>query len=85
MTELRYTTQKPTEPGWYWCRNQGDFQGQRWEAIVHVASYGMISHEGAKPDGLCACWMSAPGEVRILHEREWADDSEWAGPISPPE
>jgi hypothetical protein len=84
MAELRYTTKKPTEPGWYWCRNQGDRPGQVWEAIAWVDRYGTIDPEGAKSDGLVAVWMSAPGELGVLHEHGWSNDCEWAGPISPP-
>ena len=84
MSELRYTTTKPTEPGWYWCRNAVDWPGRLWEAIVYVARGGTIGFEGVAPDGLVASWISSPGHVGILHECEWADDCEWAGPICRP-
>jgi hypothetical protein len=84
VAELQYTTDKPTKPGWYWCRNQGDYPGQVWEAVVRVDCHGTIGPDGGAPDGLCLSWMSSTGNVGVLHEREWSDEAEWAGPISPP-
>ncbi len=75
MLELRYATQKPTEPGWYWCRNKGDYPGQIWEAVAHVVRH---------LDGFHLSWMTSAGNVGILHERDWSDDTEWAGPICRP-
>ena len=84
MANLHYTTKKPTEPGWYWCRNEGDLPGQLWEAIVRVDYHGTISSDRVLPNGLCVSWMTAPGEIGLMHERDWSEQAEWAGPITPP-
>lgn len=71
-----FTSQKPTEPGWYWCRNEGEEQGEIWEAVVRVDK---------QPDGSLICaWMAKPGTLHTLASDLWSDSSEWAGPIEPP-
>jgi hypothetical protein len=82
--ELQYSRTKPTQPGWYWSRNEGDRPGEMWEAISRVEWSGVIDQDGAGPDGLVSCWMKAPGILGIMHERDWSDDCEWAGPIPLP-
>lgn len=82
MTELHYTCEPPTQPGWYWCRNQGDRPGEMWEAIVNV--YRNEAYDLHNPRGLCAAWMSKPGEISVLRMQQWSSEVEWAGPISPP-
>lgn len=72
---IYYTPQKPTQPGWYWCRNDGDKPEDIWEVVVRV---------DATPDGLVCSWMTAPGEADTMHESKWSPDARWAGPITPP-
>lgn len=84
MQILAYSTKKPVVPGWYWCRNKGDYPGQIWEAVVRIEQGGIIDAHGAHPSGLVCCWMKAPGEVGIMNESDWSEDCEWAGPIQPP-
>ncbi len=79
-----FTKSKPTEPGWYWCRNQGDRLGEVWEAIALIEKSGTITSKGVKPDGLVMIWIAAPGEAGVMHERDWSEDVEFAGPIERP-
>ena len=81
---LTFVKTRPTEPGWYWVRNEGDQPGEVWEAIALVQQHGALTPHGMMPDGLVMSWMAAPGEVGIMHEREWSDDVEFAGPIERP-
>lgn len=69
---IYYTKQKPTEPGWYWCRN--DALDEPWEACVRVDQ---------TPAGLVCSWMTAPGQADTLHETNWSPHAYWAA-ITPP-
>ena len=72
---MEWTRVKPTEVGWYWCRNDGDHPGEIWEAIVRL---------DVVDDILCCTWLTAPGIGAILRHGEWSDFTQWAGPIEPP-
>lgn len=67
-----YTKEKPKRPGWYWCRNVGDLSGEVWEAVVRI---------DRRSDGFVASWMTAPGEVGLMHEADWSSACEWVGPL----
>jgi CheY-like chemotaxis protein len=71
MSNLIWTTEKPTKPGWYWYRSQRDrvqiielIDGNK-ELRTIAVSPGMYSHQETHraPDG---------------------PEAEWAGPIDPP-
>lgn len=74
---MRYTTDKPKEPGWYWCRNQGDVPGTEAEFICRV-------DRSPRLGTLYCSWMTAAGEAGILRESEWSPDALWSGPIPTP-
>lgn len=76
----KYTTLKPTEPGWYWCYNPIDNS----EFICRIDRSGTITESGATESGLVCSWMTAPGEAGLRHESEWAESTQWCGPIHTP-
>lgn len=76
MTELAWSTNKPTQPGWYWMLCAGDKPGRAAEIICRVNYY---------PTGLVASWMTAPGEAGLLHSSKWDPEVLWAGPIEAPD
>ena len=86
MSDAKWTKDKPTQPGWYWCRNGGDQPGEIWEAVVRVEQYGTIDFTSAKAEasGLVACWLQSPGQVGFLEESKWDSACWWAGPLAPP-
>lgn len=75
MSKLTWSKTKPTNTGWYWCRNIGGNPGEIWEAPVRVEMY----HSGMR-----CCWLSAFGEAMSLYEKDFSDAALWAGPIKPP-
>lgn len=82
MNATTYTRNKPTEPGWYWCRNIGYSEVAlicRVDRSMNIEANGKVT-----PAGLCASWMTQPGKAGLLFERDWSPDVEWAGPIFPP-
>lgn len=72
---LVWTKEKPTAPGWYWCQNKGDRPGETWEAVVRVDRIGHY---------LCCSWLTSPNSAGIMHEKDWSEETLWAGPIPPP-
>ena len=64
---------RPTEPGWYWCRNDCDESPAGAEFVCHV-------YRGA--DGLYCSWMTHPGQAAVLHESKWDENAVWRGPLS---
>lgn len=69
---MQYTSDKPTEPGWYWCYNPSDHS----EFVCRVDRLGMM---------LCASFMTAIGEAAVSFEHEWDPQVQWCGPLSTPE
>lgn len=72
---FRYTTDPPTEPGWYWCRNSCDEPPGVAEFVCHVFR---------REDGLWCSWMTAPAYAEVLHESCWSEEALWFGPLTPP-
>lgn len=68
---MEYSSQKPTEPGWYWCYNPADYS----EFVCRVDRLGMT---------LCASFMTAIGEAAVSFEHEWDPQVQWCGPLSTP-
>lgn len=72
-----YEQKKPTEPGWYWCFNDGDNPGEKWEAVVR------LDRQASGGDLVCS-WMTAPGAAAIMIAANWSEKCLWAGPIPTP-
>lgn len=72
-----FTTNKPTEPGWYWCYNPVTHS----EFICRIERSGTITENGVYENGLVCSWMIAPGKAGLSHESEWAPTTQWCGPI----
>lgn len=68
---MEYSSQKPTEPGWYWCYNPADHS----EFVCRVDRLGMM---------LCASFMTAIGEAAVSFQHEWDPQVQWCGPLSTP-
>jgi hypothetical protein len=72
MTKLTWTTEKPSEPGWYWCRSAPGCKHGYVPAIYEVHDCPGTAHEGRLRVGRFA-WMD---ELK---------DCLWSGPIPTPE
>lgn len=70
MTNLTWTTEKPTQPGWYWWRVTKDDRERR---IVHVWFSDRI--DPTMPRLI----------VDGVGDRYDLADCQWAGPLLPPE
>lgn len=68
MTDLRWTTERPDKPGWYWFTHE-----HIRPYVVHVE---LLSTWGDKPILAVRTYTS----MRTLDEF----DGQWAGPIEPP-
>jgi hypothetical protein len=68
MTELVWTKDKPTVPGWYWWRRNGDAQ------ILEVSV-------GGGRNDRCRLWVRRGDEAAIRVDDLNGD---WAGPLDPP-
>lgn len=76
-----FSHKKPTEPGWYWCRNKvADAPSGEWEAVVRVE---------IKSGELTCFWLGGAGSVpdgRVysIPESLWEPEALWAGPLHAP-
>ena len=75
MEKQTFTQEKPTKPGWYWCRLE---DVGTWEAITHV-DHCPISGE------MSVSWMTAPGQSDHMHVKNCDDRAYWLGPLEIPE
>ena len=71
-----WTTTPPTEPGFYWLREQGE-----GTSIVEVSRYRNTKELRAAFPGSEA---ELPFGSKNLHYPDIADGSEWFGPLTPP-
>lgn len=76
---MRWTTDAPEKPGWYWCQAQGDRTGPY---AARVAEF--IVRVDWRGTELMGSWLRAPGDSRAVFKSEWRADCLWAGPIEPP-
>ena len=66
---MRWTTERPTEPGWYWVRWTVNTRSWRRPVIAKVDVVG--KHPSYEIDG--------------MHESKFYPTQEWSGPLPPPE
>lgn len=76
---LKWTTEKPTQPGFYWYRDKTcKLIREQEPQVVHVESPEMIYMAG---DDMTYC---LPGHITECAV-ELSRVGQWAGPIAPPE
>jgi hypothetical protein len=72
MSDLNWTTDKPTKPGWYWYRSKRD----RLQIIELIEWNNELRTIGVSPG------MYPHLET---HRVPYGREAEWAGPLTPPE
>lgn len=75
--KLEWTTDKPTEPGWYWIKNVRTAHGyeEAEPCVVEVANYG-----NGYPGNFN---VTVPSDECTTELRDFIA-AEWAGPLEPP-
>ncbi len=73
MAKKCYSSEKPAEPGWYWCWQPAD--NSEFVCIVGRMKDG---------DPLYATWLIEPARAGILFESEWDASVQWYGPLDLP-
>jgi hypothetical protein len=81
---LRYSQDRPTKPGWYFCLNPCDDDFGVSEFICRIDEFIDYSKGAPAKRSLVAAWMTAPGHAGSLHEDDWSDEVLWSGPIQMP-
>ena len=74
MSQLHWTTDLPTEPGWYWLRYRSATEGAR------VTDVELIDIRHGEP-----FFVSYAGSLRRVYFHRNCEPVEWAGPIPEPE
>lgn len=80
---LKYSRQRPLQPGWYFCMNERDPDGPS-EFICRIDRVLEYSKGMPAQSIFLAAWMTSAGHAGTLHESDWSDDIWWAGPIQLP-
>lgn len=84
--DLKWTKDKPTVPGWYWCRRDDDTERSPagWQAVVFVQPASAVSgFSGYK--GLVCTWIVDEVFAQTITDEEWQPECWWAGPLVRPE
>lgn len=75
--EMTWTTEKPTQPGWYWYK-----KGRHRPFIVEIFKGEIFGYHGTDGKELI---VDQNEFVRDLDSRVRKMNGQWAGPIFPPE
>jgi len=76
MGEMKWTTENPTEPGWYWVKHP--FFNKIIAKIYKYVSQGFDDEKGTE-----ILFVSESGPSKQL-DSNFYRNCEWAGPISEP-
>jgi hypothetical protein len=74
---MKWTTEKPLDPGWYWVRSK------HWSSMSGTRPCMIIRLSSHTPSGCVHPTLAVIHGPPPFFSLEY--DAEWAGPIPPPE
>lgn len=73
---MKWTTERPTEPGFYWWKNDSEFGKKPRVLMVDKRHYGL--------EGLVVKWPGSDQDDYLDYNYSPSPGEMWAGPIALP-